>query len=337
MKWRLLMAVVALAAGGWSAWWFVGSAAHDRALNGWLADRRAAGWQAEAAAITTVGFPNRFDTRIERVALADPGSGWAWEAPFLDILMMSWQPTAAILAFPPEQALAVPGARTTIASEGLRASVRFAAGRSLSLIRASAEGRDIALQGPDWRAGAVALQAHVQRAQPGTTPDHGYDVYVALEGLRPTEALRDRVDPAGALPDLAQAVRLDAKVAFDRPLDRFAVEDHPPQIRAMSITSFEAAWGQLALRANGRLQADAQGFAEGRLNVRAENWRQMLRAAVDAGALDRDLARLIEQGLGLIAALSGDGDAIEAPLSFSGGRMSVGPVPLGPAPRFATR
>ncbi|PIP98224.1 MAG: hypothetical protein COW75_00955, partial [Rhodobacterales bacterium CG18_big_fil_WC_8_21_14_2_50_71_9] len=59
-----------------------------------------------------------------------------------------------------------------------------------------------------------------------------YDVYFAAEGVAPSRDLRDLIDPAGALPDLAQALRLDARLALDRPLDRFAVEDAAPQITA---------------------------------------------------------------------------------------------------------
>jgi Uncharacterized protein conserved in bacteria (DUF2125). len=62
----------------------------------------------------------------------------------------------------------------------------------------------------------------------------------------------------------------------------------------------------------------------------------MLRAAVRAGAIGADLADALEFGLGLLAGFSG-GDVLEAPITFSGGRARIGPVPIGPAPRIASR
>lgn len=334
MKWRILGGAVALAAAGWSAWWFIGSAAHDAALSGWLAERRADGWQAEVSDLSTQGFPNRFDTRLSDLALADPGEGWAWSAPFLDILMLSYAPNRAIVAFAPEQTLAVPGARAALRSEGLRGSVRFAPGPSLALTRLSLEGRALALEGEGWSSGAAGLDAHVLASDPSTAPGDSYDLYFSAEGVAPPQALRDLLDPAGALPALAQALRLDARVALDRPLDRFSVEDAAPQIEALSLTALEAQWGALSLRANGRLRADAQGFAEGEIAVQARNWREMLRAGVAAGVISADLGSALEAGLGFVAMLGGDQDAIEAPLSFSGGYARLGPVPLGAAPRL---
>lgn len=334
MKWKILGGAVALAAAGWSGWWFVGAAAHDAALNRWLAERRADGWQAEVAELATQGFPNRFDTRLTGLALADPGAGWAWSAPRLDLFMLSYAPNRAIVGFPPEQTLAVPGARAALRSQDLRASVRFAPGPSLALTRASLEGRDLALEGPDWRAAAASLAAHVLQSAPAAAPADSYDVYFAAEGVAPSQGLRDLMDPAGALPERAQALRLDARVALDRPLDRFAVEDAPPQVAALSLTSFEAQWGALSLRANGLVRADAQGFAEGEITVQARNWREMLRAGVAAGALSADLGAALEAGLGFLAMLGGDRDAIEAPLTFSGGYARLGPVPVGRAPRL---
>ncbi len=334
MKWRILGGAVALAAAGWSGWWFIGSSAHEAALNGWLAERRADGWQAEASDLSTQGFPNRFDTRLTDLALANPRAGWAWSAPFLDILMLSYAPNRAVVAFAPEQTLAAPGAKAALRSEGLRGSVRFAPGPSLALTRLSLEGRALALEGADWAAGAASLAAHVLASDPATAPDDSYDVYFAAEGVALPQGVRALLDPAGALPDLAQALRLDARVALDRPLDRFALEDAAPQIAALSLTALEAQWGALSLRANGLVRADAEGFAEGKITVQARNWREMLRASVAAGVIAADLGAALEAGLGFVAMLGGDQDAIEAPLSFSGGYARLGPVPLGPAPRL---
>jgi hypothetical protein len=335
MKWRILGLAVLLPALGWSAWWWVGAAAKEAAFAAWLAERRADGWLAEAAGIATAGFPNRFDTRIERLALADPEAGWAWEAPFLDIMMLSYAPTRAILALPPAQDLSVPGARATLRSDRLLASANLAPGPALALRRVSVEGAGLRLEAPEgWSAAAQTIQAHVAEAPEGAGPDNAYALALRAEAVKLPAIWRDRLDPAGAMAEALDRLTLDVRAAFDRPLDRSAVEDSPPRVQAVSLGLLEARWGALALTASGRVAADADGYAAGEITLRATRWREMLRAAVAAGALERDLAEAIEAGLGLLAMLSGDADTIEAPLSFGGGLARIGPVPLGPAPRL---
>ena len=331
MKWRMLGGVVLVLAAAWSGWWWVGAEARRAGLEGWLAERRAEGWQAEARAVSVGGFPNRLDARVEGLALADPEAGWAWEAPFLDILSLSYAPDRAVLALPPEQVVAVPGARATVRSDALRASVRFAPGTALPLARFSTETQALAVESADWRLTSGPAQLHVQASDPAAGPANGYDIFLSAENVAPpAEALRK----AGGLPAAASLVTLDARAAFDRPLDRFAVEDAPPQIVALSIKAAEARWGDLELRAQGSLRADARGFAEGEIALKATNWRAMLRAAAQSGAMERGLAQAVEAGLSLVAALSGGGETLEVPVSFSGGAARIGPVPVGRAPRL---
>ena len=331
----ILLGVVAAAAAAWSGWWFVGSAAKEEAFAAWLAERRAEGWRAEAAAIETQGFPSRFDTRITALALADPEEGWAWSTPFMDVLMLSYRPNAAVVVLPGGQTLAVPGARATLDAADLRGSVRFEPGLDLALERLSvvAEALTVSAEA-GWRASADSLEAHVREADPERTPEHGYEFWLDAESVTLPEPLLAAVDPAGALPDVFDRLVIDLRAALARPLDRRAVEDGPPDARALSLRTLDARWGALALTASGTVRADAEGYAEGEVSIRAENWREMLRAAVRAGAIGGDLASALEFGLGLLAGFSG-GDVLEAPITFSGGRARIGPVPIGRAPRIA--
>jgi hypothetical protein len=330
-----LAALLVLAPVLWTAWWLLAAQTRDRGLAAWLDARRAEGWQAEAAAIATTGFPRRLDTRVERLALADPEVGWAWETPSLDIRGDAWAPTRVEVALPPEQTLAAPGEAMTLRSETLGGTLGFLPGPSLELAALAIEGAGLALDaGSGWTAGADRLEAAVREADPATAPAHAYDLTLAAETVRLPPALDALIDPGGVLDAVFDRLTLDARAAFDAPLDRRAVEDGPPPLSAVSLRDLDARWGDLALRARGNLRADAEGYAEGRLDLRAENWRRMLRAARDAGALDRGLADAIEAGLGLLAMLGGSEETIEAPLSFEGGWTRLGPVPVGPAPRL---
>ncbi|TVQ56168.1 MAG: DUF2125 domain-containing protein [Rhodobacteraceae bacterium] len=339
---RVIAALFVLAA-LWSGWWLFGATAHDRALNGWLAERRAEGWQAEAADLTTAGFPTRFDTRLTDLRLADPERGWAWAAPTFDILMQAWAPNAALVVLPPEQTLAVPGARATLRSERMEGAVRFVPGPSLALDALSAEIAGLTVDATvlgggaspgGWTAEAAVLEARLARAAPGSAPDHGYDLSLTAADVILPAPILAAIDPSGALPETFDSLVIDVRAGLDRPLDRRTAEAVTPGVTALSLRRVEARWGALELTATGRLRADAQGYAEGELRLRAVNWREILRAAVAAGALRREVAGALEAGLGLVAALSGDRDTIEAPLAFSNGNARIGPVPVGRAPRL---
>ena len=83
---RFLLAVILIAASGWSGYWFVGQNGLSRGFETWFEARRAEGWVAETSDITVQGFPNRFDTGFSDLVLADPATGLAWEAEFFQIL-----------------------------------------------------------------------------------------------------------------------------------------------------------------------------------------------------------------------------------------------------------
>ena len=97
---RILLAIVILAAAGWSGFWWFNASARERALTRWLEERRADGWQAEAADMRVTGFPNRVDVIITDLRLADPEAGWSWQASGLQILSLAWKPHQFIVALP---------------------------------------------------------------------------------------------------------------------------------------------------------------------------------------------------------------------------------------------
>ncbi|CAN0602740.1 unnamed protein product, partial [Ectocarpus sp. 12 AP-2014] len=124
---------------------------------------------------------------------------------------------------------------------------------------------------------------------------------------------------------------------FDAPWDRFALEKARPQVRSLLLENLSARWGDVTFRAAGELDVDEQGIPDGRITIKAVEWRQMLAMAVNAGLVPQALTNSAESGLGLLAALSGDPDTLDVPLGFSGGRMSLGPIPIGPAPLIVIR
>ena len=139
------------------------------------------------------------------------------------------------------------------------------------------------------------------------------------------------------LPDSLGPLALDTTLGFDRPWDRGSVEGDNPVLGEVEVRKLAVAWGELDLSGSGTLVADADGYAEGRLDLRARNWRLMLDVAEASGGLNPTVASAVRAGLGLLAGFGGDADTLSVPLDFGDGRTRLGPIPLGPAPRLARR
>ena len=330
---RILLAIVILAAAGWSGFWWFNATTRERALARWLEERRAAGWQAEAADLRVAGFPNRVDVIVRDLRLADPEAGWSWHAAGLEILSLARKPHQFIVALPGTQVVATPYETLTAQGDVLRGSIGFRPDTRLELDRSTfeIEGLDIASDaGWTARVGKAILATRQAAGIP-----FAHDVAFDAETLRMPEGLAGPAD--GVLSDSLGPLALDATLAFDRPWERASVEGDTPALPGVTLRELQVTWGELDLSGSGAVVADADGYAEGRLDLRARNWRGMLDVAEASGALNPTVASAVRAGLGLLAGFGGDDNALKVPLDFSGGSTRLGPIPLGPAPRLTAR
>lgn len=331
---RLLIFIV-IAGLGWSAYWYAAMTGTRSGFEAWFAARRAEGWQAEYTDLAIRGFPNRVDATFEGPALADPDSGLAWSAPFFQIFALSYRPNHVIAVWPETQRLATPLAHYDIASKDMRASLVMDTAATLPLERMNFVAGAMAITPDD---GAITtldgMQAAVTRL-PGAVSD--YRFAINADGLTP--ALPDRVGlrTGGALPQRLDALRADLEVGFDAPWDISALSEARPQPRQIRLRLAEARWGRLELKLAGTLDVDHSGRPSGRLTVKAQNWRDILTLARDLGWIGSGWGERLEQGLSLVAQLSGNPETLDIPLDFTAGRVSLGPVPLGPAPVLRLR
>ncbi len=332
---KRLLIFILVAGLGWSAYWYAAMTGARHGFETWFEARRAEGWQAEYTDLAIRGFPNRVDATFERPALADPDTGLAWSAPFFQIFALSYRPKHIIAIWPETQRLSTPLAHYDIASKDMRASLVTAATPALPLERMNLVAGAMAITNDD---GAVStldgLQAAVTRL-PGATS--GYRFAINADGLIP--ALPDRVGlrSGGAVPRRLDALRADLEVEFDAPWDLSALSDARPQPRRLRLRLAEARWGRLELKLAGTLEVDRTGRPSGRLTVKAQNWRDILTLARDLGWIGPAWGDRLEQGLSLAAQLSGNPETLDIPLDFANGRVSLGPVPLGPAPVLRLR
>ena len=332
---RILLGVILVATAAWAGYWFIGSTAAERGLRGWLDARGAEGWVANYSDVSTIGFPNRFDTTITDLELADPATGIAWTAPFFQIFALSYRPNHIIAIWPDTHVFATPLERIEMQNSSIQASVVFEPGTSLVLNRSTFVIEGLTLTSNAGWTAEVPEGRLATRQTPARLNFH--DIGFEATDLRPADPLLAQLDPTGLLPDRVETLKLDVTLGFDAPWDRFAIEDARPGITAVEINVVKAQWGIMERWAAGDLTVDAQGVPEGKITVKAKNWRDMLQVGVSAGWVPESLVPTIEGGFGLLASLSGDPKTLDAPLTFENGKVFFGPISLGPAPRLVLR
>jgi len=332
---RIILGLIIAATVVWFGYWFVVGQGLERSGRAWFAERQTEGWVAEYESLETTGFPYRFDTTLQSYTLADPSTGVVWTAPEFTITALAYRPNHIIALFPDRQVFASPFERLTVDSEDMRASVRFAPNTALALENTTAELAGVTVSSDaGWD---VALEQGLFAIRRTDAATNAYDIFFDAGNLKPNEALRLGIDPQGRIPDVFEKLTLDAETTFTAPWDRFAVEQARPQPTRINLRDFDAKWGRLELRAVGSVDIDATGIPEGKITIKATNWREILTLAEATGAMPSSFLPLAETMLKALANASGPPNTIDVPLTFQRGRVTLGPLPLGPAPKLILR
>lgn len=314
----------------WSGYWFVGSSAQQSGLETWLDERHAAGWVADYDDLAVQGYPSRFDTNITNLNLADPKSGWSWKTPSLQVLMLSYKPNHVIAVLPPEHTIATPNERIAVKSDVIRSSIKFGADTDLTLNALTGEMSNVSLTSTQGWTSELKTAKLATRQTAGAENSH--DIFFQADGVKPARIFTKLIDPDSQLPDVFDTMRVDVSAGFDAPWDRQAVEGKKPELTAMKVKNVSATWGEMSFEATGDVTFDVTGNPNGKISVRAKNWKEMITLGVSAGAIPAEMQSTLEGGLGLLTRLSGNPDTIDAPLSFKNGFVSLGPIPIGRAP-----
>lgn len=319
----------------WTAYWHVAGWGLRSGIANWFAAQQQRGWQADHGGLATSGYPFRHINMLTGPALADPATGTAWQADWLMIESPAVWPGYQTLRFPPSpQRLSHFDATWVVAAQDATADLRLHPGIALEVER-------LALRTGPWEIaaddGEVTGGGPLNLAMDQTGRRETYRLTVDAAGFTPGGGLRLLVPAGAALPAGFDALRIDAEVTFDRVWDRRALEDRRPQPVAIDLALVNMRWGEMELAAAGEVAVDAQGIPTGSLTVKAEHWREMLAMVQSAWGVPTGAADTLEQALNLVARMGGNPDYLDVSLRFQDGGMSVGPIPLGPAPRIFLR
>jgi hypothetical protein len=324
---RALTWIVGILAVLWSGYWFVGSRAIETAATDWFAVQNENGMVAQYDTLNVAGFPNRFDLTVTDVDLGNPVTGVQWRMPLLQVFAMTWKPWHIIAIPGDEQRLELSDQSLVITTGDARASVVFRPTTDLVLSRLSAsatQARVVSSLG--WIITADVAEIHTRQ---NLTAANAHDIALDAINLAPDPTLLATT----ALPAQIAQIRLRATATFSAPLDRNAAATQP-RVIGWRVDQGSILWGDLTVNSKGEVAASAEGLAEGRIDFVITGWHRAVPILVSAGLVKPDVAPTIENLLAALAAQDGDPETLVVPLAFANGRMTLGPLPLGPAPRL---
>lgn len=329
---RIIITIIIIAVLGWFGYWFVGSSAQETAMKSWLENQQSNGWVANYSELEVQGFPNRFDTNVTDLEIADPNYGWSWSAPQFQVSSLSYKPNHFIAVWPQDQVISTPYRKFSVSSSDMRGSLVFHPNTSLALDRATLTIKELSVKTSEDQKSTVGSAVLAVREKPELK--NTYDIALDAVDFVPSNKMKNWLDPKSLLPASFDSMKLDTTMMFDKAWDKEAVENIKPDLMRLDITTFNAKWGKLQLDAKGSVDVDTLGYPSGKISLRAKNWKDMIALAVTNGAIEPGMAKTLETGLGLVAMLSGNKETLDIPLSFSNRIMSLGPIPIGKAPRL---
>lgn len=315
----------------WGGYWFVGSRAVEQGAAAWFADSAAQGIEASHEGIAVRGFPSRFDLTVTRPRLADPATGLGWTAPFAQVFSMTWKPWHVIAVLPHDQEITLPGERIAVTSSRIIASLRLSPGAALTFAETVLEAHDLALASDaGWKLDLASAVLAMAR-DPAEARD--YRLGAEILALRPDPSL------ARALPDLGEVIsrlHLDATLKLTAPLDRNAAQTQP-QVAGLTLRALSLDWGALQISGQGGFLPGPDGLAQGQIDLHIRGWHLVPALAAELGLIRPEMAKSLNDGLAALAASGTDPRTLALPLKAEDGWMTLGPLPLGPAPAMVQR
>jgi len=317
IRW-LTFAVIATGL-AWSGIWLWQASAQRSATESWIAGQQARGWLVEVDDITLRGFPNRLDQTFTGLTIGDPDANSLLETEVFQILRLSYAKDHIIAVWPTPLRITGPQGTLTAQSDQMRASVISAPDGTLN--RANLEAAVLNITTNAGTLAIAALNAALQQ-----TGETTYRITLNADGVVPGDLIRT----SSSLPQTLQTLRADLHLTFIAPLDTQTPQRPLPT--RIDLALAEADWGPMRLKLAADLDVSDTGLLDGSVTVQADNWRDMLALARDS--VPNGTLRLIDNGLTAIAGLSGNAQSLDITLTIRRGQMSLGLLPLGPAPRL---
>ena len=320
--------VLLIAAALWSGYWLWLQGQTVRQLDAASAQFRTAGYELAWRERRVGGYPFRLDVTLSDARLADP-SGWVLEIPKFEAEAFAFSPDHWVMAAPAGLTFFRPvGGGVTVIGKTLRASLNNLKSTPPSF---SLEGSDLIFTpSPGAKPFALARAQHLEfHLRPGPD-DQGAMLFKILGGQAAPDGFLGRVaenKPMSIIWDSlftkAGKFRGQTWVAAAR---AWSEQGGTLIVRQAGLTAGSASLGAQS----GTLGADTEGLLTGSLKMTARGAPEVLNALAEEGLIS-PLAAMSANAVA-IANLA-PGHTANLTVTFQAGRITLGPVALGPAPR----
>jgi hypothetical protein len=316
--------LLAVAAGAYTAYWFLTANRLMSGLDKWAADRRAQGYALAWDKENVGGFPFAF-----RISLADASvaRGNSYRVAVREIAGAAspWDLTRWHIVAPHGGTGTVLGVNADIAAQSLTGDVVLGADASTLTVSIQR------LSGAGATAGELAAHVTLPRQAPRSHHDLGLAATVQLYHLtlpKPVKALGDTIESFDA----------EFRIMGGLPPGdwRQALAAWRDEGGTVELIQSNLQWGALQLEANGTLALDANMQPTAALAASIVDHAALVDAAVAAGMLPKKNATLVKLVLDLLAK-RGDHDRqtrLTAPVTVQDGKLSIGRAEIGAVPRI---
>lgn len=326
----LPFALLLLAAAAWTIFWFWARGEVQKRLDASVADLGRAGYEVSWKERSIGGFPFRMDVTLREARVREP-SGWGLDAPVLAGEAFAYAPKNWVIAAPQGLTFVRPkGGPVAVSGKLLRASLNGLDKRPPSF---SFQGQGLTFV-PAAGAEPFALQTAELfefHLRPG--PDDEGGVFLKLDNGK------------------ARLSGLFGHIAGDKPVSivwnstlskasSFHGADWPDAVRRwsdaggqMTVRDAKLTAGEALIETSASiLSVGRDGRLRGVMPVSLRQAPRALGAMAQTGVLPESTA----SAASAVAAARQDGGVTRATINFEAGRMTLGPVALGPAPRIYT-
>lgn len=324
----LPFAALGLLIAGWSGAWIWARDQVARRMDAAVAAWDQAGYRVTWKDRQIGGYPFRMDVTLTDVSAREP-SGWGLETPRLEGEAYMHALTHWMIAAPVGLSFVRPvGGPVAVSGQLLHASLTHLSARPPSF---SFEGVKLAFSPqpgaqPFALASAERVEFHLRAG-----PDDEGGVFTHLDGGRAAASgLFARV--AGPKPvSMVWNATLSKISAFQGrdwadAVRRWSAAGGRMTVREAGVTAGDAVAGARG----GTLGVGADGRLSGALDITVRQGSRALDALSAEGVVDPTAA---QSATAVVQARQGTGDAAQATLDFQAGRITLGPVALGPAPK----
>ena len=333
---------IAIAAAGYSAYWFLAADAIESRVADWSENQREFGWQLEAANTEVSGFPTRFSVTLRDPVVTSEAEGWSWHGENLLAEMRPWNFE--------EITLHVNGKSKVRIRDGelwRDMNVQIADGQANLVLTGDRRVKDIALDMTSVRVEGLLsggpATAHRVRAQSllQSAPKEGsalakadVEVIKAALSFENVELPDDMGEGLGTNID---HLTLDASLVGPMPGEakRDAVMAWRDAGGTIELNSLDLRWGPLGLNTNGTLALDKELRPMGALTADIVGYGDVIDALIMSDVIPLGDAFMAKVAFNVMAEKPVDGGPPilrRVPLTAQGGDLFIGPVQFAKLP-----